>query len=187
MKIKTLIFLFAAILFSGSSFGFKNPACSQKIKLLTSFEHTRLLKTTNTNDYHQVVKILFEEQNFVLLIRRNEEPYKNHWDLPGGHIEKGETIKDASQRELREELGVHINNLQLERRIQFQIPDFSKPFKVHLIKASLLGTYIGPLDRNEVADYEWFSRDALPEMIIPFLKLVLEKPKSLVTMTESLN
>ena len=45
----------------------------------------------------------------VLLIRRDVEPMKGYWALPGGYMDAGEMPADALQRELREEV-----NLDLE-------------------------------------------------------------------------
>jgi len=46
----------------------------------------------------------------VLLVHRNPERrwYPDCWDLAGGHIEPGETPKQAVIRECQEELGVRI-------------------------------------------------------------------------------
>lgn len=44
----------------------------------------------------------------VLLIRRGKEPYKDHWSLPGGGIEPGETIREAVRREVLEETGLEV-------------------------------------------------------------------------------
>lgn len=42
----------------------------------------------------------------VLLIRRGEHPYLNHWALPGGFLRRNETIDECAFRELREETGL---------------------------------------------------------------------------------
>ncbi len=44
----------------------------------------------------------------VLLIRRAEPPRKDQWSIPGGKQERGETVRDAAHREIREETGVEI-------------------------------------------------------------------------------
>lgn len=40
------------------------------------------------------------------LRRADRASYPGVWDLPGGHVEPGESPRDAARRELREELGV---------------------------------------------------------------------------------
>ena len=42
----------------------------------------------------------------VLYVRRNYEPHKGTWTLPGGYAEHIETLDEAVIRELREETGI---------------------------------------------------------------------------------
>lgn len=44
----------------------------------------------------------------VLLIRRGREPYKDHWSLPGGGIERGERVRETVRREVLEETGLDV-------------------------------------------------------------------------------
>lgn len=42
----------------------------------------------------------------LLVLKRNEEPFKDQWDLPGGYMRANETPEQAIKRELKEELTV---------------------------------------------------------------------------------
>lgn len=44
----------------------------------------------------------------VLLIKRKNDPFKDHWALPGGFIDPGETAEQAAYRELEEETGLKL-------------------------------------------------------------------------------
>lgn len=57
---------------------------------------------------HDVVAAALVRDGRVLLCHRSPARrwYPDVWDLPGGHVEPGETPYDALVRELREELGV---------------------------------------------------------------------------------
>lgn len=50
--------------------------------------------------------IVVDEAGRVLLGRRNIEPYKNWWDVPGGFLEPGEHPEAGVLREVREETGL---------------------------------------------------------------------------------
>ncbi|MGH2758428.1 MAG: NUDIX hydrolase [Actinomycetota bacterium] len=45
----------------------------------------------------------------VLLIRRGQQPFLDHWSLPGGGVEPGETLREAVRREVREETGLEVD------------------------------------------------------------------------------
>ena len=58
------------------------------------------------NNPKATVTAIIIKDNKLLLLKRNEEPFKNCWDLPGGFLEQGETPEEAVVRELKEELGI---------------------------------------------------------------------------------
>tara|TARA_Y100001951_G_C11277297_1_gene262784 strand:- start:564 stop:1610 length:1047 start_codon:yes stop_codon:yes gene_type:complete len=53
----------------------------------------------------------------ILLVKRKHEPGKGLLALPGGHLNKDETLKEAVLRELREETKIDLSNRVLERSI----------------------------------------------------------------------
>ena len=60
---------------------------------------------------HHVVAAVLTDGDRVLLVHRSPSRrwYPDVWDLPGGHVEPGESEPSALVRELREELGVHVS------------------------------------------------------------------------------
>lgn len=55
--------------------------------------------------------ILLDEQGHYLLGQRPAgKPYAGYWEVPGGKIEKGESVFQALKRELQEELGIEIES-----------------------------------------------------------------------------
>ena len=46
------------------------------------------------------------ENDQLLLVRRGRGPAQGQWSVPGGRVERGETLAEAVVRELAEETGV---------------------------------------------------------------------------------
>jgi ADP-ribose pyrophosphatase YjhB (NUDIX family) len=71
-----------------------------------------------------------ERDGKVLLGLREDQPskiYRNHWDLPGGRIEPGETIEEALMREFLEETGLVITRARLMDAFHNSEPDEGAP------------------------------------------------------------
>ena len=49
------------------------------------------------------------DKGALLLIKRDREPARGQWSLPGGRVEIGETLREALVREVREETGVDVD------------------------------------------------------------------------------
>ncbi|GER91348.1 DNA mismatch repair protein MutT [Dictyobacter vulcani] len=52
--------------------------------------------------------IVLNEDNKILLIKGP----RRGWEMPGGQVEEGESLKDAARREVKEETGIDIEVLQ---------------------------------------------------------------------------
>ena len=49
----------------------------------------------------------------ALLIRRGKAPLRGHWSIPGGTVERGESLEQALVREMREETGLEVRPLEV--------------------------------------------------------------------------
>lgn len=59
-----------------------------------------------------VVLLTREAVPKLLLIQRKRDPFAGAWALPGGFVEEGETLAAAARRELLEETGVEVGDLE---------------------------------------------------------------------------
>jgi ADP-ribose pyrophosphatase YjhB (NUDIX family) len=110
--------------------------------------HTRFTVTAGAIIFNQAGEILVLKHRFRA---------GSGWGLPGGFLERGEQPIDALRRELREELGLDIEDVEI-----FAARSFRKPKQVEVL---FRGHGSGPVQPRtmEVERAEWFSLDALPE------------------------
>jgi len=57
--------------------------------------------------------IIQRKDNSIILIKRKKAPFKEHWALPGGFIDYGETAEYAAIRETKEETGLDVEIMKL--------------------------------------------------------------------------
>jgi ADP-ribose pyrophosphatase YjhB (NUDIX family) len=118
------------------------------------------------------VSLLLRWHDRVLLCRQ-EKPGKEYWLLPGGGVEGGETLQEALQRELGEELGLW-DSLQLEGPIAVAesiAPDWTPGDRhvVHVIfGADLSNRSLEDIESLDPAirGTRLFSLDELEEIVV---------------------
>ena len=68
-----------------------------------------------------VVFTVIKSELYVLLIRRKKEPFKGQYALPGGYVEKDESLEDAALRELEEE--TNVKNIFIKKLTAYGDPE----------------------------------------------------------------
>lgn len=107
----------------------------------------------------------------VLLIQRGNYPFKDHWALPGGFVDAGETTAEAAARELREETGIDIPAADLRLMTVADKP--GRDPRGHAI--SIVYVAVAPKDADDMlaagddaADTRWVHLNDLPHLDIAF-------------------
>ena len=112
------------------------------------FTHTRFTVTAGA--------VIFNDQKQVLLLKHRFRAGSG-WGLPGGFLERGEQPIDALRRELREEIGLELEDVEV-----FAARSFKKPKQVEVLFRARANANVKPLTM-EVERAEWFPLDSLPE------------------------
>jgi NAD+ diphosphatase len=56
--------------------------------------------------------IITNDSGEIMLVERRTDPFAGKWDLPGGFIDLDEDLEGSIRREIREELGVELEDLK---------------------------------------------------------------------------
>ena len=109
-------------------------------------------------EYVKVVYILlFDESGKRVLMVKNKGSQGSYYTLPGGRVEKGETLQEAAIRETKEETGIDI---EIEGII-FVNEAFIENVKQHSIFITFKGKHIGGdlvLSRpDEIEEIVWMD------------------------------
>ncbi len=113
----------------------------------------------------------------VLLVRRDKDPGKGLWSVPGGAVEIGESQETAAIREVLEETGVRCEIVQLLTTADIITPNSENEIEYHFI----LNHYLARALTEEVtpetpeAEVKWFAASELPEYeMIPEILILIK-------------
>jgi mutator protein MutT len=108
----------------------------------------------------RIVAAVIEREGKVLIARRRQETgYVGFWEFPGGRLEKGETPEKAVEREIAEELGVHIRVARLLGAVTYQSPNLS--IELLAYRASIISGELKLTDHDEI---RWVIPSQLEEL-----------------------
>ncbi len=104
-----------------------------------------------------------EDTPQVLLIERGLDPYKGCWAFPGGFMNMDETTEQCAIRELEEETGMKVTELQ-------QIGAYSKVDRdprgrtITVAYLIVVDAPVAVIGQDDAAKAQWFPIDALPPL-----------------------
>jgi 8-oxo-dGTP diphosphatase len=119
-----------------------------------------------------VIFTIDDDELKVLLVKRNLEPFKGKWALPGGFVRINESLEDATKRELKEETGV--KDVYLEQLYSFGEPKRDPRGRVITIAymALINSENIKLKASTDVSDAKWFSLFNMPQLAFDHKKIL---------------
>lgn len=132
------------------------------------------MKSKERNTIRSAVYIFLIQDNKLLLLRRKNTGWKDgEYGVPAGHLEKGETVREAAAREAEEEAKLKINPKDLQfvhvvhRKANFNYIDF------YFTTSRWEGeARIGEKDFAD--DLNWFPVNSLPVNTANYIKAAFE-------------
>jgi len=116
---------------------------------------------------HVGVGILLVRDKHLLLVKRKYNPDAGYWSIPGGHLDLGEEVEKAAEREGYEETGFKVKVTKLAGIIDKIMYDDNGKIEYHYV---LLNFFVEQIEGEEnqapIAD-----DDALDAKFVPFNKL----------------
>ena len=102
---------------------------------------------------HDTVSVVIEKDGKYLLIKRANKPQRNYWAVLGGHVDKGESPKQAAVRECNEEIGCKI---KITKKLFTMVHDvgLGHRHRAHVFLAQVTGV---PKAGTDAAALNWFS------------------------------
>ena len=109
------------------------------------------------------VVITREAEPKVLLIQRGDQPFKGGWAFPGGFMNMDETTEQCAVRELEEETGLRLSDVQ-------QIGAYSKVDRdprgrtITVAYLAIIDEPIAVTGQDDAAKAEWWPLSDLPHL-----------------------
>lgn len=136
-----------------------------------------------------VILQLLDDELFVLLVQRQQEPFKGAWALPGAYNAAGETTKDAMARMLKAKAGVEVSDLHLVEQL-YTFDTVARDPRGHAVSVTYmgLGKDIVPEASKTTQNPQFFPVSNLPKLAYDhneIIKYAHERLQSKVTYTNA--
>lgn len=136
--------------------------CGKKTISVTFYDCVKATCHDCKHDFYPrispAVVIMIRHNDKILLVRRRD--YSSMLTHVSGFVDAGESAEETVCREVREEVGLQIKNVQYFGSQAWVFPDtlmlaYTADFQAGRIQ----------LDKNEIVEASWYSRDQIPDDI----------------------
>ncbi|MGT2756887.1 NUDIX domain-containing protein [Streptococcus ovuberis] len=132
--------------------------------------------------YAAIFPMIFNSEGQILLHKRQNTGYMDgYWDLAGtGHLDAGETAREAVIRECLEELGIDITPeaLQLVHTVHRVGQEDAFPYLYLYFMVKQFTGQPRIMEARKNAELAWFFPDKLPTNMISDRKIAVQKALS---------
>jgi 8-oxo-dGTP diphosphatase len=111
---------------------------------------------------------LIVDENVLFMKRQPHKSDGNLWGIPGGRLEKGETLHQAVVREVNEETGIDLSDKTLKYfgKVYIRLPDIDFIYHMFAHELEKIPNEI-VIDPGEHTEYEWMTlEEALKRPLI---------------------
>lgn len=114
----------------------------------------------------------------ILLIQRLNDPFKDHWALPGGFIEMEEDLIASAHRELQEE--TNLSHIRLQQLKTYGQPGRDPRGRTISV---VFGGFLEEAQQAKAGDdakkLRWYSVEEMPQLAFDHMLIVKESLKAL--------
>lgn len=116
---------------------------------------------TRSSECIEIAVAALIDNGRVLLVHRHPSRlnFPDCWDLPGGHIERGESADDAVRRECLEELGVTLQDVE-----QFPLACSDASLRKHAFLATRWSGTPSNMAPDEHDALDWFTAEEISQL-----------------------
>jgi len=118
----------------------------------------------------------------VLLVRRANDLNRGQWSIPGGTVELGETLAQATIREVREECQVEVEPGDVLSTFDMIQRDEKGRIRYHYVLIDLTARYVSgkPVAGTDALDVRWVDETELNKLdivvrLLPVLREALHR------------
>jgi ADP-ribose pyrophosphatase YjhB (NUDIX family) len=115
------------------------------------------------------VKCVIEYSGKVLLVRLAYAHDK--WTFPGGRVKRGETFEEGAKREVKEEVGINLQ--QIVNIGEYQGRREYKKDTVQCFWGQVESAFFS-IDEMEIAEADWFIPAELPSHRAPTVDIIMQ-------------
>ncbi|KAF7592741.1 hypothetical protein BBP40_012499 [Aspergillus hancockii] len=124
---------------------------------------------------------ILNDKGKVLLGKRKGSHGAGTWALPGGHLEFGETFENCAEREVLEETGLSIKNIQFLTATNNVMAAENKHYVTVFVSGSIYGEDEKPklMEPEKCEAWKWVSWDEIVSLAQKELKGEIDEKRKL--------